>query len=100
MRAGDAAGGLVLIDCGRARHARRLGRRWIVKDLAALLSSTPERVGARPRLAFFARYLRAAAPGLGRRARRALARSVVKKARRLAAHAPRHAFQAARAVQA
>jgi hypothetical protein len=79
---------LVLLDVGRARRERRPRRRWFVKDLAALLHSAPDGVGARARLRFLARYARAR--GLERDARRALARAVAAKARRMAAHAPRH----------
>jgi hypothetical protein len=80
---------LVLLDVGRARCDERPRRRWFVKDLAALLHSTPACVGARARLRFLARYC--AARGLdSRAARRDLARAVAAKARRLAAHVPRH----------
>jgi len=83
---------LVLFDVGRARRERVLGRRFVAKDLAALLHSTPENVGVRERLAFLVRYLRAR--GLSdreerRRLARQLARRTLAKARRMAAHVPR-----------
>ncbi len=79
---------LVLIDVGRAKRERRLPRRWIVKDLAALLHSTPACVGPRERLAFLARYLDARGIG-GRDERRRFARSILAKAARMGAHVPR-----------
>jgi serine/threonine protein kinase len=82
------AGCLVLIDFGRARQTRWLRRRWLVKDLAALLYSTPRGVGPRLRLRFLAAYL----DGRGitaRRERRWWARAVAAKAQRMAAHTPR-----------
>jgi len=86
VRADD--GRLVLIDVGRARRRRRPRRRWLVKDLAALLHSTPPAVGPRERLRFLARYLDARGVE-GRRARRRWLRAVVAKERRMAAHPPR-----------
>ncbi|HEV8113090.1 MAG TPA: lipopolysaccharide kinase InaA family protein [Planctomycetota bacterium] len=79
---------LVLIDVGRARRARALSRRWIVKDLAALAHSAPACVGARERLAFLARYL--SARGIeDRDERRRFARAILAKAARMRAHVPR-----------
>src|SRR4030095_1136590 len=52
--------GLVLLDVGRARRSSGAGaprERWFVKDLGALLHSTPRTVGAREQLRFLARYL-------------------------------------------
>ncbi len=80
---------LVLLDVGRARRDRHPRRRWLVKDLAALLHSTPDGLGTRTRLRFLARYCDARDVH-GRAARRALARDVLAKARRIASHAPRH----------
>jgi tRNA A-37 threonylcarbamoyl transferase component Bud32 len=79
---------LVLIDVGRARRDRRLGDRWVVKDLAALLHSAPDEVGERERLRFLAGYLdlRGIAD---RAARRRLARAVALKSLRMRAHVPR-----------
>jgi hypothetical protein len=79
---------LVLLDVGRARRDQRPRRRWFVKDLAALAHSAPQGVGARDRLRFLSRYARWRR--LGRDERRALARAVLSKALRMAAHAPRH----------
>jgi len=79
---------LVLLDLGRARRERTPRRRWFVKDLAALQMSTPSGVSARARLRFVAAYARAR--GLTRDAARGLARDAETKARRMAAHAPKH----------
>ncbi len=77
---------LVLLDVGRARHGRRVRARWFEKDLAALLHSTPRTVPVRERLRFLARYLEAR--GIGQRRR--WLRAIVRRERRMAAHAPRH----------
>ena len=87
-------GPLVLLDAGRARREARPRRRWFVKDLAALLSSAPPAVTRAERLRFLARWLEGTGHGGrassdARGARRAWARRVLAKARRLAAHAPR-----------
>lgn len=86
--------GLVLIDLGRARQARALARRWIVKDLAALALSCPTAVPRRARLAALASWRRAQPEP--RRWRGALLRALVaaleRKARRLGAHEPKYAF--------
>lgn len=84
---------LVLLDLGRARRQSRPRTRWFIKDLAALQHSAPPPVGARERLRFLVSYLAArGADGeaFGRRERRDLARAVLRKAARLARHAPRH----------
>jgi tRNA A-37 threonylcarbamoyl transferase component Bud32 len=84
VRAGDGA--LVLIDVGRVRRGRRA--RWLVKDLAALLHSTPEAVTSRDKLRFAAGWLDAR--GITRRgARRRFLRAVERKRARIAAHVPR-----------
>lgn len=78
---------IVLIDVGRARHAGRTGRRWLVKDVAALAHSTPKNVTSRERLRFLACYL----DGIGMRVRserRRFARDVESKRARMAAHVP------------
>jgi len=80
---------LVLLDLGRAEREERPRRRWFVKDLAALLHSCPSAVNVRARLAFLARYLDERAI-VDRRERRAWARAVRRKARRIASHAPRY----------
>jgi len=91
--------GLVLIDLGRARRALALARRWIVKDLAALLMSCPTDVCRRRRLRVLAAWRREQpeARRLGLRGA-ALARFVAaieRKARRLREHAPKQAFDRA-----
>jgi len=81
--------GLVLIDVGRCEREIDMRTRWFVKDIAALLHSCPAAVPARTRLRFLARYLDLR--GLEQRdVRRRFARAVLAKARRIAAHAPRH----------
>jgi tRNA A-37 threonylcarbamoyl transferase component Bud32 len=86
----EAGGGpsLVLIDVGRARREKSPARRWIVKDLAALLHSAPLTVGPRERMQFLTRYLDRRGIG-GREGRRRLARAVAAKAARMARHVPR-----------
>ncbi len=82
-------GELALLDAGRAFERAQLRARWIVKDLAALAHSCPAAVTRSERW----RALLAAAPPAWvrtRSARRAFARRVLHKARRLAAHEPRH----------
>jgi tRNA A-37 threonylcarbamoyl transferase component Bud32 len=79
---------LMLLDVGRARRDAYPRRRWFVKDIAALLHSCPSGVGARDRLRFLALYLDARRVQ-GRSQRRAFARDVLAKSRRIAAHAPR-----------
>ncbi|MBK7643352.1 MAG: hypothetical protein IPJ19_09905 [Planctomycetes bacterium] len=80
---------LVLLDVGRARRDRAPRRRWFVKDLAALLHSTPRNVSVRARLEFLARYLDAR--GITRRAeRRAWLAAILRRAERTARHTPRH----------
>lgn len=79
--------GLVLLDVGRARKEPR-GERWLVKDLAALLHSTPRAVTTNERLRFLARWLDARGV-VDRRARRSFLARVVAKERRMAAHVPR-----------
>jgi hypothetical protein len=94
----ERPGGLALLDAGRVRRQRAPRARWFVKDLAALLHSAPAALGPRARLRFLTDYLDARASHAQRpsspRARRAFARAVVRKAARLAAHAPRHVHQA------
>jgi tRNA A-37 threonylcarbamoyl transferase component Bud32 len=103
---GPRPGELALLDAGRARRERAPRERWFVKDLAALLHSAPAAQGDRARLRFLAHYLDAREDARGldarrldanavQRPRRAFARAVVRKAARLAAHAPRHVHQAA-----
>ncbi len=78
----------VLIDVARARWSKKPGRRWLVKDLAALLLSTPQNVTRTERL----RFLRGWLAGQGIREEQAWkrwARDVFRKAQRLGAHRPR-----------
>jgi hypothetical protein len=79
---------IVLLDVGRARREGFPAQRWFVKDVAALAHSCPAGVSRRARLRFLARYLDARFVE-DRRERRAFARAVAAKARRIAAHAPR-----------
>ncbi|MFO1011974.1 MAG: lipopolysaccharide kinase InaA family protein [Planctomycetota bacterium] len=79
---------LVLLDVGRARRERAPRERWFVKDVAALLHSTPRVVTTHERLRFLARYLDLARVA-DRRARRRFLARVVAKERRMAAHVPR-----------
>ncbi len=90
----DAVEEPVLLDVGRARRERAPRRRWLVKDLAALLHSAPPSVTRAERLRFLRGYLRERGVD-GTRALRAWARDVAQKERRLAAHAPRHVDPAA-----
>jgi hypothetical protein len=80
---------LALLDCGRARYARPVPRRWIVKDLAQLLHSAPPTVGARARLRWLCLYARARGLQRGDVLRRWLA-EIVAKELRMRAHRPRH----------
>jgi RIO-like serine/threonine protein kinase len=80
--------GLVLLDVGRARHSERPRKRWFVKDLAALLHSTPRAVGLWTRLRFLAGYLDRRGVTTRRKRRRWLAR-IETRARRMAAHRPK-----------
>jgi hypothetical protein len=80
---------LVLLDVGRARKEPRARERWFVKDLAALLHSSPERLRRLAGLRFLARYLDGR--GIQRPAeRRAWARAVEAHERRMARHQPRY----------
>lgn len=59
-RAGNGPDDYVLIDLQRVFRPRWRMRRWVVKDLAALASSTPEAVAGRfARLRFLTAYVRA-----------------------------------------
>ncbi|MEZ6186387.1 MAG: lipopolysaccharide kinase InaA family protein [Planctomycetota bacterium] len=77
----DPDRGLGLLDCERVFRRRRLRRRWVVKDLAALASSARGSRAARVR--FWRAYCRTARPTPGTRA---LARWVLRKAERLRSH--------------
>jgi tRNA A-37 threonylcarbamoyl transferase component Bud32 len=80
--------GLALIDVGRARRAVAPRLRWFVKDLAALLHSSPASLRGPLTLRFLCRWLDGR--GLFEPAvRRRIARAVLRKERRMAAHRPR-----------
>ncbi len=82
-------GGLCLLDLGRARQQARPRRRWLTKDLGALLHSSPANLPSRTRLRFLVSYFRQR--GLSNRiARRRFARDVENRRVRIASHAPRH----------
>jgi len=85
----DSEGELVLIDLGRARRPRWMRRRWLAKDLAALLLWTPDEVGVNLRLRFLARYMNGMGIN-GRRVRRRFAEDVLRRRSRMARHRPRH----------
>jgi len=85
----DSSGELVLIDLQRARRPRWLRRRWLAKDLAALLLWTPSEVDAEQRLRFLARYMDRMGI-LARGARRRFAADVLRRRARMARHEPRH----------
>ena len=83
---------LVLLDVGRARKDRRVARRWLVKDVAALWHSCPGTIGPRTRLRWMLRYFelcRITDPN----ARRSFLRAVADKRRRIAAHRPKELRQ-------
>jgi tRNA A-37 threonylcarbamoyl transferase component Bud32 len=90
-RAEPSSGGwrIAILDVGRARREAHPRERWFVKDVAALLHSTPETVTEAERLRFLARYLDLRGVR-SRKERRAFARAVARKAARIAAHQPRH----------
>ncbi len=80
---------LALIDVGRARREAEPRRRWFVKDVAALLHSSPERVPPPARLRFLSHYLDARGI-MDLEARRTFGQEVERKAASLAAHSPRY----------
>jgi len=85
---------LHLLDVGRARRDECPRPRWFVKDLAALLHSAPSGMQRSEGVRFLNAWLvgMGLAPGgrAGRAQRRRWARAILRKERRLAAHAPRH----------
>lgn len=81
-------GELVLLDVARARHEAQPRERWFLKDLAALLHSTPRAVGEHARLRFAAAYFDRRDIGTRGERRRWLAR-IAAKERRMSAHTPR-----------
>jgi heptose I phosphotransferase len=85
----DPTGALTLIDLHRLASGLRPRARWVVKDLAALHVSCPAGAVSRTDgIRFLRAYL-----GTGRLGRdgKRLARRVVRKAARIAAHVPRNA---------
>jgi len=81
----------VLIDVERTFRPRWRSRRWLVKDLAGLLSSWPR--GPAPVCAL--RFLRAYSGGRLPAGWKRLARDVIRKAARIRAHVPRYGAPAA-----
>lgn len=81
--------GLVLFDAGRVRREERPRRRWLEKDLAALLLPSAARLTDAETLRLLERWcalsLRVDPRGLPR-----LARRLARRAARMAAHVPRH----------
>ena len=74
-----------VIDVERMFRPRWLWRRWVVKELAALLASVPVAVPLRVGLRFLTAYAPEATP----RARRRLAGAIARKVVRVAAHRPK-----------
>lgn len=85
----DPERGPLLIDVARARWSRRHGRRWLVKDLAALHLSAPANVSRTQRLRFLRGWLVSQGQPEVLRWKRWV-RDVDRKATRLGAHRPRH----------
>lgn len=79
------SGAVAMIDVERVFRPRWRRRRWLVKDLASLLASSPVPVPGRLAL----RFLRQWAPDLGRSDRRRLVSAIAHKARRIGAREPR-----------
>jgi hypothetical protein len=80
-----ADGAVALIDVERVLRPRGWWRRWVVKDLAGLLASSPAPVPDRVGL----RFLRACVRG-PLRDHRALVAAIVNKAQRIRRHVPRY----------
>lgn len=87
-----AEDGLVLLDVGRARWQAEPRTRWFVKDLAALVHSTPDNVPRSVHMRFMMRWLERSGRGAGLDFPRWVL-SVQHKAARLGAHAPRHVHE-------
>jgi RIO-like serine/threonine protein kinase len=81
-----AAGAPSIIDVERVFRPRLRWQRWIVKDLASLLASSPVAVPISVQLRFLRRY----APDATTAEVRKLARAVGRKARRVHRHQPRY----------
>ncbi|MFT4840491.1 MAG: hypothetical protein ACI8UD_000932 [Planctomycetota bacterium] len=80
-----SAGRPAVIDVERMFRPRWRWRRWVVKELASLLASSPVPVPIRVALRFLCCYQ----PELTTRQRRRLARAVGRKVARVLAHQPR-----------
>ncbi len=80
-----SAGRPAVIDVERMFRPRWRWRRWVVKELASLLASSPVPVPVRVSLRFLRIYLSDST----RRQRRKLAAAVVRKVARVVAHQPR-----------
>ena len=80
------AGAPTVIDVERMFRPRFRRWRWVVKDLASLLASSPVPVPATVAM----RFLRNCAQGATRAERRRLAIAIARKAARVAAHRPRY----------
>lgn len=78
-------GAPAIIDVERMFRPRWRWQRWVVKELASLLASSPVAVPARVAL----RFLRNYAGRLPRRDRRALLAAVARKVARIQSHTPR-----------
>ena len=81
QRGGEPA----LIDVERTCQPRLRWQRWVVKDLASLLASSPVPVPT----SAAARFLRAYAPEMSAVARRRLGAAIWRKVARIARHVPR-----------
>ena len=88
MPRGENPMGTHVIDLGRARSRRRLGKRWIVKDLAQLNYSA-RGLQQRDRLRFLRYYLQRRLC----RADRALIKRVLRKSVAIERHTSRHAAE-------
>ena len=79
---------LTLLDVGRARCEASPRQRWFVKDLAALFYSRPRKLRRTEALRCLRDYL--SLRGLERSELRTWVRAIVRKAARIAAHAPQY----------
>lgn len=81
-------GGLVLIDVGRARHAKSPRKRWFVKDLAALLHQMSAELRQTDAVPFLRAYLAGRSIPAGQF--ESWIRAVERKEARMSAHQPRY----------
>jgi hypothetical protein len=79
------AGAPALIDVERMMRPKLRWQRWVVKELASLLASSPVVVPTSVQWRFLRRY----APGTSGEGLRFLARKIVRKAGRIRAHQPK-----------